>query len=186
MHDWGRNSVEVGTYGLYAHVRPDGVSGGSTDKFTDLALDAQYQYIAPPHLFSIHGSWIHEKQDWDASYDLGSTDNRNSSLDYFKADASYFYRSDYGTLGGSVGYFLINGDKDAALYAPDPVDGSRTGSPDSNGFIVEADYIFIEKYKLSLQYTIYNKFNGSSSDYDGSGRDASDNNTFYALIWLMF
>jgi hypothetical protein len=186
MQDWGRNSVEVGTYGLYAHVRPDGVSGGSTDKFTDLALDAQYQYIASPHLFSIHASWIHEKQDWGASYNLGSTDNRNSSLDYFKADASYFYRGPYGTLGGSVGYFLINGDKDTAHYAPDPVDGSRTGSPDSNGFIVEADYIFREKYKFSLQYTIYNKFNGSSSNYDGSGRDASDNNIFYALIWLMF
>ena len=186
QYDWGSNSAEVGTYGLYARVHPDGMTAGSTDKFTDLALDAQYQYIASPHLFSIRGTWIHEKQDWDASYGLGGTDNRNSSLDLFKVNANYFYHSRYGTLGGSVGYFFIDGDTDALLYAPDPVDGSRTGSPDSNGFIVEADYVFREKYKFSMQYTIYNEFNGSSSNYDGSGRDASDNNTFYALAWLMF
>lgn len=39
--------------------------------------------------------------------------------------------------------------------------------------------------KISLQYTIYNKFNGASSNYDGFGRDASDNNTLYALVWAM-
>jgi hypothetical protein len=71
------------------------------------------------------------------------------------------------------------------------VDGSRTGSPDSNGFIFELDYQKTEltKYlslKGSLQYTLYNKFNGAHSNYDGFGRNASDNNTIYALVWLMF
>jgi hypothetical protein len=186
QHDWGGNSIELGTYGLYARVSPDGNSGGSTDKFTDIALDAQYQFIASPHLFSIQGTYINEKQDWDAGYKLGDTANRDSTLEVYKANANYFYRSSYGTLGGSVAYFLIDGDKDALLYAPDPVDGSRTGSPDSNGFILQGEYIFHDKYKFGLQYTIYNKFNGSSSNYDGSGRDASDNNTLYAFIWLMF
>jgi len=186
QHDWGSNSAEVGTYGLYARVHPDGMTGGSTDKFTDLALDAQYQYIASVHLFSFRGTWIHEKQNWDKSYDLGATSNRNSTLDLFKVYANYFYRSHSGLFGGSLAYFLTDGDNDSLLYTPEAVDGSRTGSPDSNGFIVEADCIFREKYKFSMQYTIYNKFNGSSSNYDGSGRDASDNNTFYALVWLMF
>jgi len=185
-HNWGRNAFEAGTYGLFAHVYPDGITGDSTDKFTDLALDAQYQFIAPPHLFSIAGTWIHEKEDWDGSYKLGAVSNRNSSLDLFKVNANYYYRSQYGTFGGSVGWFLIDGDKDALLYASDPVDGSRTGSPNSDGFIFETDYVFRKKYKLSLQYTFYNEFNGSSSNYDGFGRDASDNNTLYFLVWLMF
>jgi hypothetical protein len=186
QHDWGSNSIELGTYGLYAQVYPDGLTGASTDKFTDLALDAQYQFIAAPHLFSIHGTYIHEKQDWDESYRLGAVENRNSTLRVYKANANYFYRSSYGTFGGSVAYFLTDGDSDSVLYAPDPVDGSRTGSPDSSGFILEGDYVFFDKYKFILQYTAYDKFNGSSSNYDGSGRDASDNNTFYALFWLMF
>jgi hypothetical protein len=113
-------------------------------------------------------------------------ENRNSTLRVYRANASYYYRSSYGTFGGSLAYFLTDGDSDSLLYAPESVDGSRTGSPDSSGFIFEGDYIFWDKYKFSLQYTAYNKFNGSSSNYDGSGRDASDNNTFYALLWLMF
>ena len=32
----------------------------------------------------------------------------------------------------------------------------------------------------------YNKFNGADSNYDGFGRNASANNTLYALVWLMF
>jgi len=187
QHDWGgSNSLELGTYGLYARVHPDGMSGGSTDKFTDLALDAQYQFIAAPHLFSIQGTYIHEKQNWDGSYKLGAAENRNTTLEVYKANANYYYRSRYGTFGGSLAYFLTDGDNDDLLYSPDPVDGSRTGSPDSSGFILQGDYIFRDKYKFALQYTIYDKFNGSSSNYDGSGRDASDNNTFYALVWLMF
>ena len=186
QHDWGSNSLELGTYGLYARVDPDGMSSGSSDKFTDIGLDVQYQFIASPHLFSIQGTYIHEKQNWDGSYKLGDVDNRNATLKVYKANANYYYRSGYGSFGGSVAYFLIDGDKDNLLYSPDPVDGSRTGSPDSNGFILQGEYIFRDKYKFALQYTIYNKFNGSSSNYDGSGRDASDNNTLYALVWLMF
>jgi hypothetical protein len=186
QHNWGGNSAEIGTYGLYAKVKPDSSNGVPNDTYTDVAFDAQYQYIASPHLFSVQGTYIHEKQNLDGSYDLGLADNTNSNLDQFKVNVNYFYRSGYGPIGGSVGYFLIDGDTDPALYPPDPVDGSRTGSPNSKGFIFEADYVFREKYKFSLQYTLYQEFNGSSSDYDGFGRDASDNNTFYALLWLMF
>jgi hypothetical protein len=153
QQDWGSNSLEFGTYGLYALVHPDGMTGVSSDKFTDLALDAQYQFIMAHHLFSIQGTYIHEKQDWDGSYKLGAVENRNSTLRTYKANANYYYRSGYGTFGGTLAYFLTDGDSDSVLYAPDPVDGSRTGSPDSSGFILEGDYVFWEKYKFALQYT---------------------------------
>jgi hypothetical protein len=38
--------------------------------------------------------------------------------------------------------------------------------------------------KLSLQYIAYTKFNGSSTNYDGSGRDASANNTLFLSAWF--
>ena len=104
----------------------------------------------------------------------------------FKANASYFYESHAGIIGGSLGYFSTTGDTDILLYSPDPIDGSRTGSPDTRGFILEGDFVFMNNYKLSLQYTAYDKFNGADRDYDGSGRAASDNNTLYLLVWLMF
>jgi len=186
QHDWGGNSLELGTYGLYARVHPDGITGGSTDDFTDVALDTQYQFSTGPHIFSLRGTYIHEKQNWDGSYKLGAAQSRHSTLEEYKANANYYYRSSYGIFGGTLAYFLTDGDNDDLLYSPDPVDGSRTGSPDSSGFILQGDWVFRDKYKFALQYTIYDKFNGSSSNYDGSGRDASDNNTLYAFIWLMF
>jgi hypothetical protein len=85
-----------------------------------------------------------------------------------------------------VGYFSTTGDTDAILYSPGPVFGSNTGSPESKGFILQVDYLLKENYKFSLQYTIYNRFNGTDTNYDGVGRDASDNNTLYFLVWLMF
>jgi hypothetical protein len=40
--------------------------------------------------------------------------------------------------------------------------------------------------KLQLQYVAYEKFNGLKTNYDGTGRNASDNNTLYALVWLNY
>jgi len=71
------------------------------------------------------------------------------------------------------------------LYSPEEIDGSRNGSPDSDGFIIEAHYLPMDKIKFTMQYIIYNKFNGAHTNYDGSGRDASDNNTLYFALSLL-
>jgi hypothetical protein len=185
-HSFGKHSFELGTFGIKADIFPSGLTDGPTDSFKDYAFDAQYQFVGPPHIFTLHASWTHEDQDWDASFPLALTANPSTKLESFKANAGYFYRSSFGTLGGIVGFFATTGDSDTVLYSLNPVDGSRTGSPDSRGFILEANYLFREKYKFSAQYTIYSKFNGSDSNYDGFGRDASGNNTLYLLAWLMF
>jgi hypothetical protein len=38
--------------------------------------------------------------------------------------------------------------------------------------------------RVGLQYTGYSKFNGGGNDYDGSGRNASDNNTLFGFLWV--
>ncbi len=186
QQNWQKHSISVGHYGMYAKIYPGGASSGPGDKFTDIAFDAQYQYIGAKHLFSVAATWIHEKQDLDASFPLGISANPSDKLDTFRINANYYYRSKRGALGGTVAYFSTAGDADPGLYAPGDVTGSLTGSPASRGFIFEADYVWRDKYKFALQYTLYDKFNGASTNYDGSGRNAADNNTFYLLAWLMF
>ena len=186
QHRWGAHSLEVGTYGLTANIYPSGDTSGPTDQFVDYAFDAQYQYISGNHILSGQATWIHEKQEWDASHPLGNTANNSDKLETFKVNANYHYRAEFGTLGGTVAYFQTNGDKDPVLYAPEAMSGSSTGNPDSNGFILQLDYLPTEDIKLVAQYVIYDKFNGACTDYDGFGRDASDNNTLYLLVWLMF
>jgi hypothetical protein len=191
QRQWRKHYLSLGTFGLTADIYPEGMHDGSTDRFTDIGLDTQYQFIAKSHIFTFHSSWIHEHQDWSASFDLGNTAKKSGHLNTLKIHGHYTYRSPIGDFGGSSGFFSTTGNKDTLLHAPDPVDGSRTGDPDSNGFILELDYqpseiIKFLSPKCSLQYTLYNKFNGSHSNYDGFGRDASDNNTLYFLLWFMF
>ena len=56
----------------------------------------------------------------------------------------------------------------------------------SDGILGQINYYPWENVRLSLQYTAYLKFNGSSSNYDGTGRDAQDNNTTYLLAWFVW
>jgi hypothetical protein len=189
QHQWGKNSFEIGHYGMVTRAFPEDQSRGSTDQFVDIAFDLQYQYISRPHLFALAGTWIHEIQNWAASFALGNTANQKDNLDTFRVNANYAYWSQYGTFGGNLAYFATFGNQDNVLYAPDPVDGSRNGRPNSNGFILEASYlppIWNRRTKIVVQYTIYTNFNGAGSNYDGFGRNASDNNTLYVLVWQMF
>jgi hypothetical protein len=40
--------------------------------------------------------------------------------------------------------------------------------------------------RFEAQYVACSKFDGASTNYDGSGRNASDNNTLYLMVWLVF
>lgn len=184
-HQWDRNAFEVGTYGLRANVFPGGglPLSGATNRFTDTALDAQYQFIGDRHIVTVLGTYIHENRDLNASYGAGAAANSSTNLNTFKLAGSYYYQRRY---GGSLAYFRTTGSTDTLLYQPGPVDGSSNGSPDSDGFIVSLEYLPWLNTKFSLQYVAYNKFNGGSSNYDGYGRDASDNNTLYLLAWFNF
>jgi hypothetical protein len=88
------------------------------------------------------------------------------------------------TLAG----FLIRGDSDSLLYDDDddPLMRSANGSPGSDGLIAQVAYYPWQSVRLSAQYTAYFQFNGAGSDYNGAGRDACDNNTLYALLWLVW
>ena len=86
----------------------------------------------------------------------------------------------------SAGYFQTTGTTDPILFAPGSVTGSRTGSPNSRGGIGELAVNPWQNTRLALQYLFYNLFNGSSTDYDASGRKASDNNTLFLYLWLAF
>jgi hypothetical protein len=182
---WDRNSLEVGAYGIRVKEHPGNGTAlqGPTDQYNDAALDVQYQFIGENHLFTVLSTYIHETQKLDASVADGFAVNNNNSLRTFKLAGEYTYRR---TIGGSLGFFDITGGTDAVLYAQAPVSGSNANNPDSRGAIGEINYLPWLNTKLQLQYVRYTKFNGRSSDYDGAGRNASDNDTLYLLAWVNF
>jgi hypothetical protein len=88
----------------------------------------------------------------------------------------------------TLGYFGTSGSRDNLLYAPAPVMGSRTGSPETRGEIGELTWSPWLNARLGLQYTYYQRFNGSADAYDvaRSKRSAGDNSTLYLYLWFAF
>jgi hypothetical protein len=193
-HNWDRNSLEVGMYGIELKVLPGSASGspmplqGPTNRFNDVAEDVQYQFIGEQHLFSVLGTHIHESMSLDASFAGGASANPSDSLTTTEVAATYYYRR---RIGGTVQYFSTTGSSDSALYPPTApgapgVITSANGSPDTRGWIAELNYLPWLNVKASVQYTWYSKFNGAGNNYDGVGRSASDNNTLYLLLWFAY
>jgi hypothetical protein len=185
-HSFGDSYVEVGTYGIAARVQPTPyVYGGRTDRYTDVAFDAELQRPMGNNNFTLAGTWIHETRSLRASADttVGLASVSKQSVNTFRARATYMVGQAYAF---TVSPFVTTGTSDPVLYPADPVGGSRTGSPNSSGVIAQVDWNPWMNTRLSLQYTAYTKFNGAGSNYDGSGRNASANNTLYLQAWLMF
>jgi len=182
---WDRHSLEVGAYGLIARDHPGNGEplSGPTDRYRDAAVDAQYQFIGEDHLFTALATYIDERQTLDASVQDGLAANVDNNLKTLKLAGEYYYKR---KIGGSIGYFNIRGSSDPLLYAAAAVTGSANFSPDTDGYILEVNYLPWLNTKLQLQYTGYTKFNGGKTNYDGSGRAASDNNTTYLLVWVNF
>jgi hypothetical protein len=188
-HQWDRNSWSLGAYGITPKITPFATPvglavGSASDRFNDTALDTQYQFIGDEHIMSVQATYIKERQTLDASFANGSATNQSNDLKTLRFGGSYHLRRTY---GGGLGYFSTTGSSDALKYeSGTALVGSASGSPNSKGWIAEFDYLPWQNVKLTLQYIAYQKFNGAKSDYDGSGRNANDNNTLYILGWLNF
>jgi hypothetical protein len=187
QHLWGdgTHSAMIGTYGTNVRKFPDSLDPtGPTDRFRDVGIDAQYQYITDRHRFSTQLSWIHEKQELDATFGAGAASNPSNRLRTFKGKATYYYDQKY---GATLAYFRTTGSVDDTLYnTGEAVTGSATGSPKTSGSIIELNWLPRRDVRFLLQYTAYRDFNGSRTNYDGFGRNANDNNTLYVLGWFMF
>ena len=185
-HAWeggggSQNDWEIGALGILAHIYPGGGNAlsGPTDDFTDVGVDTQYQRIVGSDSVTLHGIYIHENQNWNAGTILGTASNPTDHLNYWKADASYYWNDSYGP---TLAYFNTTGSTDPLLYGP----VSALGSPNSNGWILQWTWVPTLNVQASVQYVLYNKFNGASTNYDGTGRNASDNNTLYLALWLLW
>lgn len=189
----GPHYFRVGLVGFSVKQQPF-TTTSETNRSTDYGIDGSYQFnIGAPHAIDAHASWIHEKRQLDASFATGASDATSNGLDTFEVDVSYILRQ---TWAASVGLFDTNGTTNHLLFAPGAVSGSASGSPASRGYTLQLEWVPFGKFgsfaspfvnlRLGLQYTGYWRFNGGSTNYDGFGRSASDNNTVFLYTWLAF
>jgi hypothetical protein len=190
--DWDAFSLMVGTFGMLANVAPLGNQSAPTDQITDVGFDAQFQYIGAVHAVTARATYIFEHEKLDGSQLLGLSSNSSDNLQSLKLSASYVYNGIYSL---SAGYFNIRGSVDPGLY-PDSLSPSAPGSPNSNGWTFDVAWIPLSNggpsfypwvnARIGVSWTLYNEFDGASTNYDGGFRNASDNNTTFVYAWLAF
>jgi hypothetical protein len=181
QQEFGRSSVEFGTYGLHASIFPGALNiPGQVDVFTDTALDANYQFRVNPKdvtsdMISAHATYIHENASL-APAQIAAGTRASDGLNTFRADVSYSIGA---TVTPTVQYFRTTGSGDFAYW------GTPNGSPNSSGVITELAYVPWGKpdspfswfnVRVAAQYVNYFRFNGLATH-------ASDNNALYLSIW---
>ncbi|MEP7088377.1 MAG: hypothetical protein ABI884_13825 [Gemmatimonadota bacterium] len=184
QHQFGRNYVMLGTYGLSGRLYPAGVSG-ATDKYNDAAADLQFERMVKNGVVVVRSTFIHESQTLDAlagGEEPGAA-NLHNTLKVFRANASYMPST---RANFTIGYFNTSGTTDALLYPQEAITGSVNGSPSSYGGIGEFDFNAWQNTRLGVQYTAYGKFNGASGSYDGFGRRVSNNDALFVFLWVAF
>ncbi len=186
---YGDQNFDIGAFAFLPNLYPGGdQSTGKSDHYTDVGIDASYQFLGSgENIFQVNGIYTHERQRLDASALLGSSLQSNS-LNDLRADVSYYWQN---MLGGTIGFFDTWGSADPILYG-----GNTTLKPDSSGFMVQLDGTPFGNepsalgarfnVRVGVQYRIFTKFDGASSNYDGLGHNASDNNTLRVFTWFAF
>ena len=161
----------------------------STDKYSDLGLDASWQFTGMgDNVYQLNARYTYERQNLRSSFALGNSSNAADALNELHFDGSYYWHK---LIGATIGPFETWGSKDPLIYAT-----NRTLTPHSAGVLFQVDYTpwgteisplgprF--NVRIGMQYTVYTRFNGAATNYDGLGHNASDNNTFRIFTWFEF
>ncbi len=195
QHTWGSNYLEIGGALMYIPLQQvPGVANPSLqNNYLDWGLDATYQRTIGPDTLALTSNILFERQNLDASATIGS--NASDWLDQFRIASSYYWNNTYGL---TLAFTSTYGSTDPGLYTNGlPLTNSVNGSPNSQAIIAQIDWTPYGKdtaspgypwlnVRIGLQYIYYLRFNGGTTNYDGSGRNASDNDTILLFTWWAF
>jgi hypothetical protein len=184
--NYDEQNFEVGVFAFLPNLQGTAFDNGRTNDYQDLGIDASYQFTGDgSNIYQVNAIYTNEHQSLDASSFLHLS-NPSDAFNDFRVDGSYYWQN---MIGGTVQVFDTWGSTDPLLYV-----GNSAHQPDSTGFVFQVDGTPFGaspsalgtrfNIRAGLQYTVYTKFNGASSNYNGLGRSASDNNALRLFIWL--
>ena len=180
---------------------------GLTDATLDVGVDTQYQWIGEEHIVTVRGAYIWQQkkntiENTAALQNGAPLANASDQLNDLNISASYIYDRKYSF---TAGYFSTWGTNDAAIYGSGVTPGvsvnggtyqSSNGSPNSSGWNIDLAYLPYMKggpdlwpwfnARIGIQYTHYDKFDGTWTNVDQQGLKAGGNDTVFLYTWLMF
>ncbi len=210
---WGANNAHVGiTYwdGRFNPSDPStkysGIGNFGHNRYTDFWFRHGYQFLGENDVneFANDGYLGTEWQDLKAfsnpdpnNPNFAANSPKKNNLYHWHEAFNYFYDNTY---GANFAFDKVWGTRNEGLFNNGNNDGtgSTSGSPDTTYFLFEADWVPFGKddhfwplrpfinWRLGLQYYVFTQFNGGGHNYDGYGRNASDNNTLFLYLWTVF
>jgi hypothetical protein len=197
--DLAGGTAEAGAFALKAALWPGrDRSSGLTDRYSDIGVDASWIKPLGSDTLTLNGRYTHEKQSLNATCAIGMADESidpgplsacaDDTLNEVRADGSYYWHD---AIGATISAFDISGSSNPIIYAD-----NRTFRPNSSGLMFQLDGTPFGRsgsplgprfnMRVGVQYTVYTRFDGAHSNYDGTGRNASDNNTLRVFTWVAF
>lgn len=162
----GNSTYEGGVLGM--NIKQPTITGGSgNDTIKDVGIDGTYQYInGNIDTVTVNGLYMQEK----ASYDQSAGVFPSDTAKMLNLNTAYWYQNTY---GATIQYFNETGTTGLGSNAQ------------TNGVVWELDWNPFgqswtnpeKNLRLGLQYTTYNKLNGTSQGASGS-------NSLYLYMWL--
>jgi hypothetical protein len=176
-HEWGPHNLMVGTSGMVAHLYDDPTDTSdqaTVGKYRNTGFDAQYQYILNPHTFTAQVAHMKQETTYSDAFNADpntANPGMNDTTTVTRAKLAYTYQAKY---GGSLSLFNQTGST------------NNQGDPATRGFTYEAFFIPKQNVRLGVQYTTYSTYDGASTNYDGLGRNANDNNSMFLYAWFAY
>ena len=182
QHDWSDWNWEVGTYDMWSRVYASPTSS-AVDRFYDYDLDSQLQWldINDNSNVTVRANLIHEDARF-AADDVGPTSGSSlthGQLNTFNLNATYWYHDEYGAQGG---FQDVTGTANSNFWGGN-IYTSANGSPNTTDEWVEASYLPWWNTRLSVRYTVFNKFRGLTGN---NGVSPSKFNTIELLAWIAY
>ncbi|MBN3787817.1 cytochrome C [Burkholderia sp. Ac-20353] len=177
--DWGPHSVMVGAFGMSVNIYPNDsnnfpIFGTGVTRFRDYGFDAQYEYLLEPHTVTAQARYVRENIHDPNNFVVA--DNTAANLNSLRLKAGYVYQDKYGV---ALSFFNTTGTPDSARYS-----ASANFHPNTQGWMPEIFWIPVQYVRVGLQYTHFTKFLGATTNYDGNGRNARDNDTLFLYLWV--
>ena len=169
-HDWGTSNAMIGYTFLDANIYDNpSMATGMVDEHRDNMVDFQYQYLSDPNVVTVEMEDANEQVYYGGG---GVSDSINS----FQAKASYTYDAHY---GAALSYFSVSNSANNALYAGDGGGIGAAQDLGSEGWTPEIFFMPVRNVRIGLQYTLFGKFNGTTTA-------ASQNDTAFLYAWTAF
>ena len=153
--DWNGQAAHVGAIYMQSNVNPttgplvtgpfqtDGSLG--RDHYRDYGVDAGYQFLGDgTHIVTVQGIYTYETQNLEGTANTfneanGTFFGPKSNLNQIRMNASYWYQNTY---GATLAWQKTWGPAAPAVYTTgSAVTNSANGKPNSNAFIIEADWV---------------------------------------------